>query len=870
MKKVKKSFGDTEFCDYLCCMKIGSTQHLISLNNSLYNGEFLNTCIDDIKEERIIYGYIEDIDNMFDRWENPNRYSGGDETVTVKIGEFHTNSNIYKGMTVKDAVNNRVQQQQTDSAQTDLIPIFCFPIYDSLRRKGQSCADNDFRSYIRIEHTHRAKENGENISGLSKKKIKEIYIEYTTGIKKRTENFPLRQSQKECIYKIIRSYMSGEKYFCIGAKPRFGKNQTLLHALKELEFKNILMISYKPTVFNSLRDDVQNHVDFDGWRYVDYREKRNQYENPYDGITPTVVSASVQLLVQTQGVDNINEWRTEFSEKDINAFRDRFEKILPYVDVLIIDESHFGGHTRSMDNIIDSAKNVKLIIFITGTDSKFKNDSRFNDNNIYEYDYFDECNDPTVTDMPKINARLYEMDKSFVYMCKQQYKTEEFPTFGKLFKTNSKGHFEHPDLVKILFKMVLGKRSFNESGRLARHLNSISPYEDPEIENIDHVVWTLPTVAATESAEKILNSLGLTDFEIIRAAGDGIKDIDVVKGIIQNCKAKHKKTITLVCKRFREGVTVPDWNGVFLFDDISSYDLYIQTMFRVQNPNLNKRNCYVFDYNPERHLKLRYDCMHYHNKFGSDDSNDKRMYKTLNDCMPLVYYDAEGSLYSSEEILNKMIEVQRNFSKNGFEEFGLYHLNESLFRLNSKDIVLGDIFKNVVINNHPLPSETISVSSNGVSGGEMCELEISNRFLNAIDDNGIKGKSDQERFMKLCIEVLKTIPKYLFVCNKVYANIYESLEYTNANIFKRVTSIEMDDFKYLLDNNFINVNEVNCSMIKFFKDKEDYYDSAMYCVGDSNYITEIVSNISMFYTKWIYDKSEEKDIPFSILPKFYV
>jgi hypothetical protein len=283
-------------------MKEGTTQHIFALDESQYNGSILDTKIEDIKERRIVYGYIEDVNNMFDRWENPARYSGGDETCTVKIGELDPTSEVYKGKLVKDAVNFRVQQQHSDSAMTEYIPVFCFA---SDIIKISKKADDDFRYYIRKYHTHLAKEEGELISGISKKNIKEFYNSYKTGIRDRSENFQMSIHQKECSDKIVTAYNSGITSFLLGAKPRFGKNFTLLETARILGLKNILFVSYLPTVFDSLEHDVESHINYKGWKYIDYRDKKNRGENPYDDITPTVVSVSAQLLNYTDDEDGI-------------------------------------------------------------------------------------------------------------------------------------------------------------------------------------------------------------------------------------------------------------------------------------------------------------------------------------------------------------------------------------------------------------------------------------------------------------------------------------------------------------------------------------------------------------------------------------
>ena len=84
---------------------------------------------------------------------------------------------------------------------------------------------------------------------------------------------------------------------------------------------------------------------------------------------------------------------------------------------------------------------------------------------------------------------------------------------------------------------------------------------------------------------------------------------------------QHKnKTITLTCGKLMTGVTVPAWSGIFMLSNTQSPEKYFQAAFRVQNPNkvmekdpysndgktskILKKECYIFDFHPNRALKL--------------------------------------------------------------------------------------------------------------------------------------------------------------------------------------------------------------------------------------------------------------------------
>ncbi|MCB7029670.1 hypothetical protein, partial [Bacteroides uniformis] len=68
-------------------------------------------------------------------------------------------------------------------------------------------------------------------------------------------------------------------------------------------------------------------------------------------------------------------------------------------------------------------------------------------------------------------------------------------------------------------------------------------------------------------------------------------------------------TITISCGRLTTGVTVAPWTAVFYLKGGDRAATYMQTIFRVQSPYKTpdgkmKTECYVFDFAPDRTLKI--------------------------------------------------------------------------------------------------------------------------------------------------------------------------------------------------------------------------------------------------------------------------
>lgn len=105
--------------------------------------------------------------------------------------------------------------------------------------------------------------------------IKKAINKVKYGIKG-TKDFRMRDEQKTAHDKITNYFYNGGAEFLLAAKMRFGKNFTILNSIKTLGFQNILVITYKPQVFNSLKDDINEHVNFKEWNFIDLKKKKEK------------------------------------------------------------------------------------------------------------------------------------------------------------------------------------------------------------------------------------------------------------------------------------------------------------------------------------------------------------------------------------------------------------------------------------------------------------------------------------------------------------------------------------------------------------------------------------------------------------------
>ena len=123
-------------------------------------------------------------------------------------------------------------------------------------------------------------------------------------------------------------------------------------------------------------------------------------------------------------------------------------------------------------------------------------------------------------------------------------------------------------------------------------------------------------------------------------------------------KPHETYTITLSCGRLTTGVSVPAWTAVFMlagsFNTTAS--AYMQTIFRVQTPaTINgrvKQECFVFDFAPDRTLKVIAEAAKISAKAGKTSNDDRiAMGQFLNFCPIIAIEGSKMATYNVEGML---------------------------------------------------------------------------------------------------------------------------------------------------------------------------------------------------------------------------
>lgn len=180
-------------------------------------------------------------------------------------------------------------------------------------------------------------------------------------------------------------------------------------------------------------------------------------------------------------------------------------------------------------------------------------------------------------------------------------------------------------------------------------------------------------------------------------------------------------------------MTVPEWTAVLML--AGSYSTaasqYLQTIFRVQSPaNIEgkmKDNCYVFDFAPDRTLKMIAESAHISatskSRLNNPINDEVQLGKFLNFC-PVVSID--GSQVKEFRVGMLLQELKKAYIervvKNGFDDTRLY--NDELLRLDDMDISEFELLKKSIGNSVPGSRvNNIEINAEGFNNEDYERLE---------------------------------------------------------------------------------------------------------------------------------------------------
>lgn len=532
-----------------------------------------------------------------------------------------------------------------------------------------------------------------------------------------------RPEQREAIDKTLRQFKKGNQMLW-NAKMRFGKTLSALQVVKERgDFRRVLILTHRPVVDAGWFEDF-GKIFYDNDEYA-YGSKTNGdtfvslERRARRGECRYIYFASMQDLRGSELVGgNFDKNNDIFST--------------PW-DLIIVDEAHEGTQTELGKAVMkELTKEKTKVLRLSGTPFNLLDD--FKEEEIYTWDYVMEQRAKAQWDiehpgdhnpyagLPRLNIYTYDLGRLM-----NEYADEDIAfNFREFFRVNDSGEFVHRSHVQNFLDLLTKTDE-----------ESMYPFANKRYRDIfRHTLWMVPGVKSAKALAAMLRNhpvFGL--FEIVNVAGDGDEEEaneEALKKVTDAIGPDPDKTrtITLSCGRLTTGVSVKPWMGVFMLSGSfnTAASAYMQTIFRVQTPaTINgrvKEDCYVFDFAPDRTLKVLAETAKISTKAGKQSSGERQQLgEFLNFCPIISIEGSQMKQLDTEHMLQqlKRVYVER-VVQNGFEDGYLY--NDELMKLTDVDIKEFDELKGIIGKTKAMgKTNDIIVNNQGLTDEEYAEQE---------------------------------------------------------------------------------------------------------------------------------------------------
>ena len=531
-----------------------------------------------------------------------------------------------------------------------------------------------------------------------------------------------RPEQREAIEKTKKQFKKSNQMLW-NAKMRFGKTLSALQVVKDMDFSRTLILTHRPVVDSGWFEDF-GKIFYDSPRFA-YGSKNNG--DSYASLETRAKQGRCQYVYFASMQD------LRGSELVGGNFDKNNEVFATAWDCIIVDEAHEGTQTELGKAVMQELTKANTkILRLSGTPFNLLDD--FKEDEIYTWDYVMEqrakaswdlthFGDPNpYASLPTMNIYTYDLGRLL-----HEFVDEDVAfNFREFFRVNETGNFIYEKNVKAFLNLISKEDK-----------DSCYPFANEDYRNIfRHTLWMLPGVKEASAMSAMLQSHPVFQhFKVVNVAGDGDEDEESKNALeaVENAIGKDPditRTITLSCGRLTTGVSVKAWTGVFMLS--GSYNTaassYMQTIFRVQTPaTINgrvKEQCYVFDFAPDRTLKVIAETAKISAKAGKTSGNDRKiMGEFLNFC-PII--SIEGSKMSQFDVPKMLEQLKRVYVervvRNGFEDKSLY--NDELMKLNDLELQEFDDLKKIIGQTKAMPkTNQVDINNQGLTDEQYEELE---------------------------------------------------------------------------------------------------------------------------------------------------
>lgn len=775
------------------------------------------------------------------------------------------------GYTTKD-VEERVRQQFPVLQPTEKPYTIVFS-KSAMRDDGTSFNDKELHAYLR-------KQGFENPNGewfeCSVEDVASAWFavkERVDNVGSRTNTFKPRPEQQEAIdktYEYFINFKRDEKnkipHFLWNAKMRFGKTFTTYELAKKMGWKRLLVLTFKPAVENAWKEDLESHVDFEGWQFVSSQYNTMTYDE-CDKDRPIVCFGSFQDYLgknDAGGIKLKNKWVHEIDwdcvvldEYHYGAWRESAKELFENEDKKVRDAETGEGLEYYDESIMPITTGAYL--YLSGTPFRAIASGEFIEEQIYNWTYSDEQKakyswddskgpNPYIS-LPKMVLMTYQLPDSIIDIASTgEFNEFDLNTFFYAEGEKDDAKFKYEEEVQKWLDLIRG--SYLETSVDNLKLGAKKPpmpYSDIRLLSmLNHTFWFLPSVASCYAMKNLLmqkQNVFYHDYTIVVAAGVeagiGLKAIDPVKKAMKD--PLNSKSITLSCGKLTTGVTIKPWTGIFMLRNLSTPETYFQSAFRVQSPwvmkyddvtkedEILKRTCYIFDFAPNRALRQIAD---YSCRLDINESDPEKKVKDFISFLPVIAYD--GSTMKQIDASGIL-----DITMSGTSATLLAKKWESALLVNVDDLTLERLLSNQKAMDALMSIEgfrrlnqdleTIINKSSSIKEKKQLanERDLTPKEKKELSDEEKEYKSKRKQIQEKLIKFATRIPIFMYLTDYRERTLKDVITQLEPGLFQRVTGLTVEDFELLVSLNVFNGPLMNDAVFKFKR----YEDASLTYTG---------------------------------------
>lgn len=785
------------------------------------------------------------------------------------------NGYIKIGYTDREDTEARIKEQ----LHTAAIPFKVLFKETAMRSDGTCFTDKDVHRLLKHKGFRQLNEGEDRNEWFccSEKEALETIEEVRTGIRfegQRTWNFSMRKEQQTAVQMAKYYFEQAKKEdpvrpskFLWNAKMRFGKTFATYQLAKSMNFKRVLVLTFKPAVESAWQEDLSHHIDFAGWQFVSNKEAKfdakelDEQFDECDSTKPIVVFGSFQDLLGTNSAGGIKA-KNEFIHTT-------------NWDLVVFDEYHFGAWRENAKNLFEkfdeenddfdiekyqkeeagNAINESFLpitsnhyLYLSGTPFRALNSGEFLEDQIFNWTYSDEqsakenwsgkAEDNPYAALPKMIMLTYKVPDSITNVATNE-GYDEFD-INEFFRAECEekdkpetARFVYEDYVQNWLKMIQGNYMPVDGLKLGAERPPM-PFSDTTLLNVlSHTLWFLPNIASCYAMYNLLKQKQnnfFSDYKIIVCAGTkaGI-GLDALAPVLNAMGDPLKtKTITLSCGKLTTGVTVRPWAGVFMLRNLKSPETYFQTAFRVQSPweikdehgnrEIIKKECYVFDFALERALRQISD---YSCRLKVDDTSPEQKVSEFINFLPVLAFDGSSmNRIDAQDILDiTYAGTSATLLAKRWQTALLVHVdNDTLKKLQSNQDAL-DALMNIE-GFRSLNSEIQTIINRSEKVKKLKKEKgdnLTKQEKKEISEDEKKAKSLRKQVQENLLKLAARIPAFMYLTDYREQTIKDVITQIEPELFKKVTGLSVKDFDVLCSIGLFDPEKMNQGIFGFRK-----------------------------------------------------